>query len=84
MWTLGRRGGKKWKGLLGILVMGLSLVTGFLVVGGGVRVKTWQSVGSTLFCEPPVGVTTSSCPVCAEKNTSQEAGLIKAEGRCFR
>lgn len=61
IWTLGLRVGKKWKGHLGVLVMGWILVTGFLVAGGGVSVKIWQSVGSSLFCEPPGGVTT--CPV---------------------
>lgn len=55
----GPLGGKENVGVLG---MGWALVTRFLVVGGGVSVKIWQSVGFALFCEPPGGVTTS-CPV---------------------
>lgn len=61
IWTLGLRIGKKWKGHLVVLMMGGILVTGF-VGGGGVIVKIWQSVGSTLFCEPLGGMTTP-CPV---------------------
>lgn len=74
MWTPGLRGRKKWKGhfgvlvigwilVIGFLVMGWILVTGLLVTGGGVSVKIWQSVGSTLSCELLGGVTASSCPV---------------------
>lgn len=64
--------GKKWKGHLVVLVMGWILVTGFLVGGGGVSVKIWQSVGSTLFCEPLGGMTTPTCPS-ATVTTNQQA-----------